>query len=153
MEKHLHIISLCVPYPVDFGGAFDLFYKLLALQKEGVQIHLHCFNNDKDEQPELNKYCASVNYYPRKKGHKACSTSLPYIVASRKNKALLANLLKDEYPILMEGIHCTFLLNDHRFDHRKKFVRLHNVEYEYYRSLSKSASSIFHKLYYRLESS
>ncbi|MFY7900192.1 MAG: glycosyltransferase [Chitinophagaceae bacterium] len=152
MEKHLHIICLNVPYPVDYGGVFDLFYKLPALQKQGVNIHLHCFDYGRGEQPELNKYCASVNYYPRNIAHKSISTSIPYIVASRKNDALFDNLLKDDYPIFMEGIHCTYLLNDERFNHRKKFVRIHNVEYQYYADLCATTTSPLKKLYFSRES-
>ncbi|MDI9363306.1 MAG: glycosyltransferase family 4 protein [Flavobacterium sp.] len=152
MEKHLHIVCLNVPYPVNYGGVFDLFYKLPALQAAGVNIHLHCFCYGRGTQDELNKYCVSVNYYERRKGHKSISTSLPYIVASRKNDELLNNLLQDDYPIFMEGIHCTYLLNDERFAKRRKFVRIHNVEYQYYHDLYKTATSPFKKLYYWRES-
>ncbi len=152
MEKHLHIIALTVPFPVDYGGVFDLFYKLPALQQEGVHIHLHCFDDGRGEQKELNQYCASVNYYQRTKGHKGFTTSLPYIVSSRKNETLFDTLLKDDHPILMEGIHCTYLLNDERFLKRKKYVRLHNVEQEYYRHLFRSANAFIPKLYYWWES-
>jgi hypothetical protein len=150
LDKHLHIISLTVPYPVDYGGVFDLFYKLDALHQQGVKIHLHCFDYGRGEQTELNKYCASVNYYPRQK--KKFLSSIPYIVASRKNETLLSNLLKDDHPILMEGIHCTYLLNDVRFAGRKCFVRLHNVEFEYYRDLYSIATSVLKKIYYKRES-
>lgn len=149
MKKHLHIISLTVPYPVDYGGVFDLFYKLPALQKTGVQIHLHCFDYGRGEQPELNKYCASVNYYQRSRN---VFSSLPYIVSSRKNEELFQTLLKDEHPILMEGIHCSYLLNDVRFRNRKCFVRLHNVEFEYYKGLQQTTASFLRKLYYCRES-
>lgn len=152
MEKHLHIISYTVPYPADQGGIYDVFYKLQALQQEGIQIHLHCFDYGRGEHPELNQYCASVNYYQRFTGHKGISTSLPYIVASRKNEDLLQNLLKDDHPIFMEGVHCTYPLMDDRFNNRKCFVRLHNVEYKYYDDLYHSASSPFRKLYFKRES-
>jgi glycosyltransferase involved in cell wall biosynthesis len=152
LEKHLHIIAFTVPFPVDYGGVFDLFYKLAALQKQGVYIHLHCFLNNRSEQAELNKYCYSINYYERSIGHKGFSTSLPYIVSSRKNEELMQNLLKDDHPILMEGIHCTYLLNDERFSNRKKYVRLHNVEYQYYLHLSRSTNNFFRGLYYSWES-
>ncbi len=148
MEKHLHIIALTVPFPVDYGGVFDLFYKLPALQNEGVHIHLHCFDDGQHEQKELNKYCDSVDYYKRIKGYKSLTVSLPYIVSSRKNETLFENLLQDDYPILMEGIHCTYLLNDGRFAERKKYVRIHNVEFQYYDQLFYSANSFVHKLYY-----
>jgi hypothetical protein len=152
MEKHLHIICLDVPYPVDYGGVYDLFYKLPALQAQGVNIHLHCFEYGRGEQPELNKYCASVQYYKRAEGHKGFSTTLPYIVGSRNNENLLQNLLQDDYPIFMEGIHCTYLLNDDRFKHRRKYVRVHNVEYAYYQNLYKTTSSPLKKAYYWHES-
>lgn len=152
MEKHLHIIALTVPFPVDYGGVFDLFYKLPALKQQGVQIHFHCFNKDDNKQTELNKYCASVNYYKRKKEIKGFSFSLPFIVSSRINERLFKNLLKDNYPILMEGIHCTYLLNDNRFNNRKKIIRLHNIEYLYYYQLLKSATSLLYKFYYLCES-
>jgi len=152
LEKHLHIIALTVPFPVDYGGVFDLFYKLPALKEQGVYIHLHCFDDGQHEQKELNKYCDSVNYYKRIKGHQALTPSLPYIVSSRKNEALFENLLQDDHPILMEGIHCTYLLNDERFAERKKYVRIHNVEFKYYRELFRSATSLAHKLYYWWES-
>ena len=152
MEKHLHIITLNVPYPVDYGGVFDLFFKLPALQQQGVNIHLHCFDYGRGHQDELNKYCVSVNYYDRQMGHKSISTKVPYIVASRRNEELFENLLKDDYPIFMEGIHCTYLLNDPRFEARRKFVRVHNVEYQYYHDLYQSCSSPLKKLYYWHES-
>jgi glycosyltransferase involved in cell wall biosynthesis len=151
-EKNLHIICLNVPYPADYGGVYDLFYKLPALQKEGVKIHLHCFEYGRGEQTELNKYCAAVHYYKRETGHKSFSFKLPYIVSSRANEALAQCLLKDDFPILMEGVHCTYLMQDKRFAERKKFIRLHNVEYEYYRQLFLHASDPVKKLYFWNES-
>lgn len=152
MEKQLHIISFNVPYPPDYGGVMDVFYKLPALQKLGVQVHLHCFTYGRAHQPELNRYCASVRYYERFTGHKGISNTLPYIVSSRRNEQLLNELLKDDHPIFMEGVHSTYLLLDPRFRHRRCFVRLHNVEYLYYRDLCSSTFSPLKKLYYWMES-
>ncbi|MEP7317305.1 MAG: glycosyltransferase family 4 protein [Panacibacter sp.] len=152
MDKHLHIICLDVPYPSDYGGVYDLFYKLPALQAQGVKIHLHCFDNGRGEQPELNKYCAEVHYYKRNTGHKGFSSTLPYIVSSRKNEALAQNLLKDDYPIFMEGVHCTYLTLDKRFSARRKFVRIHNVEHQYYHELFSCSQHAIKKMYYWWES-
>lgn len=152
MEKHLHIVCLDVPYPVDYGGVFDLYYKLPALQAAGVQIYLHCFEYGRGEQPALNQFCKEVHYYERQKGHKGMSHNLPYIVASRANPLLYERLLQDDHPILLEGIHCTHLLLDERFSHRKIFLRLHNTEYQYYCQLAQSSNSLVKKLYYWNES-
>ena len=152
MNKHLHIISLNVPYPVDYGGVFDLFYKLPALQQQGVKIHLHCFRTDRPKQTILNKFCESVDYYQRETGVGGLSVNNPYIVSSRRNEKLLKKLTEDDYPILMEGVHCTHLLNDKRFERRHCFVRLHNVEHIYYRHLYENATSVLKKLYFYRES-
>ena len=152
MEKHLHIVCLDVPYPVDYGGVFDLFHKIRFLHGAGVKIHLHCFEYGRGEQPALNEYCAEVKYYTRHEGHKGFSTKLPYIVCSRSDRHLLENLLQDDYPILLEGIHCTYLLNDDRFIGRNIVLRLHNVEYQYYRQLYLAEKSLLKKMYYLHES-
>ena len=152
MDKHLHIVCLDVPYPPDYGGVFDLFYKIKTLHELGVKIHLHCFEYGRGEQQELNKYCTKVDYYKRVKGLLQLPVSLPYIVSSRANNTLLKNLLKDDYPILLEGIHCTYFLYTNQLKNRKVFVRLHNVEFEYYRQLAKSENAFLKKLYFLNES-
>jgi glycosyltransferase involved in cell wall biosynthesis len=148
----LHIVCLDVPYPVDYGGVFDLFHKIRLLSQAGVKIHLHCFEYGRGPQPALDEYCVEVHYYSRHQGHKGFSHRLPYIVCSRSNPQLLDRLLQDDYPILLEGIHCTYLLNDDRFNGRRIFLRLHNVEYRYYRELYRSERSLLKKLYYLHES-
>ncbi|MFM9911332.1 MAG: glycosyltransferase family 4 protein [Chitinophagaceae bacterium] len=153
MEKHLHIVCLDVPYPVDYGGVFDLFYKITALKELGVFIHLHCFEYGRGKQPELEKYCVEVLYYSRRKGHKGFSLKVPYIVSSRINEDLYTRLLQDDYPIFLEGIHCSHLLLNNKFENRKLFLRIHNTEYLYYRQLAKSETNIFKKMYYLHESS
>jgi hypothetical protein len=151
VNKHLHIICLNIPYPVDYGGVYDLFYKLPSLQQHGVKIHLHCFGKDRCEQGELNKYCEEVFYYTRNTGRKGLSPRMPYIVASRANEELAKRLLQDDHPILMEGVHCTYITNDGRFANRKLFVRLHNVENEYYRQLYNFSHRLKNKMYYFFE--
>lgn len=152
MEKYLHIVCHDVPYPLDYGGVFDLFCKLKALQEEGVRILLHCFDYGRGRQPELNRYCEEVYYYHRNEGHKGFSTHLPYIVCSRSAQALTDNLLKDNHPILLEGIHCSYIVNCSQFAGRKMILRLHNVEFEYYRQLYRHCSSLLRKAYFYNES-
>lgn len=152
MEKHLHIVCLDVPYPLDYGGVFDLFCKIQTLHDMGIKIHLHCFEYGRGQQPELEKYCVEVNYYARNQGHKGLSTKIPYIVSSRSSKELLKNLQKDDHPVLLEGIHCTYPLYSGILKDRKVILRLHNVEYEYYRHLFSHEPSLFKKAYYYNES-
>lgn len=152
MDKHLHILSFDIPFPADYGGVIDVFFKIKALHAAGVRIHLHCFEYGRPRQKILERLCASVDYYPRKTGFRGLSAHLPYIVNSRRSPLLIENLLKDDYPILLEGIHCSYLLNDARFDSRQVLLRLHNVEHLYYRGLRNATRSWFRKLYYAFES-
>lgn len=151
-DKHLHIVCLDVPYPVDYGGVFDLFYKIKALHALGILIHLHCFEYGRGRQTELNNFCSTVDYYERIKIYNSLPLRLPYIVSSRADPALLKNLLKDEHPVLLEGIHCTYFLSTGALKNKKVFVRLHNVEYQYYEELARSTSNIFKKIYFSNES-
>ena len=153
MEKHFHIICFNVPYPVDYGGVVDLYWKLPYLQKLGVKIHLHCFDYGRGEQQILNQYCVEVNYYRRSKNIFHLFSNLPFIVGTRTNGKLVSNLLKDDYPILCEGLHTSSIILDQRFADRKILVRLHNVEHEYYKYLQQTTSSVFKKLFFWRESS
>ncbi len=150
--KKLHIISHDVPWPADYGGVVDLFYKLKALHAEGISIKLHCFEYGRGFQPELDKYCEEVNYYKRFRGWQGLSLNMPYIVKSRNNPLLLENLLKDEHPVLMEGIHCTAFLKPLLAAGRKVFLRLHNVESLYYSQLFQRERNLFRKIYFLNES-
>jgi glycosyltransferase involved in cell wall biosynthesis len=117
----------------------------------GIKIHLHCFEYGRGEQPELNKYCEEVIYYPRE-NLAGIPLRLPYIVSSRINQHLLKNLLKDNYPVLIEGIHCTYFLYHGELNNKKVVVQLHNVEYQYYRQLANATNNLYKKIYYTLES-
>jgi Glycosyl transferases group 1 len=149
---HLHIVTHEVPWPASYGGVVDLFYKIKCLHQLGVIIHLHCYTVDGKEQPELNKYCGEVNYYRRNSGLKGVSLKLPYIVRSRASAALLTRLQQDGYPVLLEGIHCTYHLHKGALAGRKVLVRLHNAEFEYYHRLAGHENNLFKKLYYSIES-
>lgn len=147
-EKHLHIVSFDVPWPANYGGVIDVFYKLRALALKGVKIHLHAFEYGRDHADELEKYCVSVNYYKRDLSKKNLFTNLPYIVSSRNSSELTENLLNDNYPILLEGLHSCLLMNDLRFNSRRIIVRAHNIEHEYYHHLAQAESDILKKYYY-----
>lgn len=148
-SKKLHIISLDVPYPADYGGAIDIFYRLKALHELGFEITLHVFEYGRGEQSELNQF-AKVIYYQRNRSLLHFFSDRPFIVQSRKSKKLLENLLKDDAPILFEGIHTTWYLENESVQKRLTFVRTHNVEHEYYRGLKKNASFL-KKLFFQRE--
>jgi len=150
-DKHLHIICFDIPYPVNYGAIFDVFYKIKSLHRAGIQLHVHCFDSGRGPQEELNKYAVEVNYYKRRHGHQGFSFKLPYIVGSRIDPALSERLLQDDYPILMEGIQSTYLAHDPRFRERKIVVREQHLEYSSYRALQKNTWHPVKRFYYAHE--
>jgi len=152
LEGHLHIVSFDVPYPPDYGGVIPVFSLLKSLKAAGVSVQLHCFEYGRGQQSFLDQYCDEVKYYKRTNGLRGFSFRLPYIVSSRVNNELRQNLLKDEYPILFEGVHCSSLALDPAFRDRKSAVRIHNVEFAYYRQLYKTSRDFLKRTYYHFES-
>lgn len=148
----LNVISFDVPYPPDYGGVIDVFYKIKALHAEGVKVYLHCFKYGRSSAAELNYYTEKVFYYPRKNSKSLLFNTLPYIVLSRDSPELKKNLLSNDFPILMEGLHSTLLLNDPEFDNRFTIVRTHNVEHEYYDHLARIEKNLFKRYYFYNES-
>ncbi len=147
-DIHLHIISFDVPYPANYGGVIDVFYKAKALAEYGVKVHLHCFEYGRKEAPELEKIFYEVRYYKRDISKKHLFKSSPYIIETRISEHLINDLLKDDYPILMEGLHTSGLLREKRLKYRKRIVRTHNIEHKYYNSLSGAEADLFKKYYY-----
>ncbi|CAN5625504.1 N/A [soil metagenome] len=147
-EKNLNLISFDVPYPPDYGGVIDVFYKIKVLNRLGVKVHLHCFEYGRKDALQLKNICSSIHYYSRKTAKSQLFNTYPYIVLSRDSEELKKNLQKNNFPILMEGLHSTRLLGDPDFAKRKMFVRTHNVEHDYYENLAKVEGNIFKRYYF-----
>ena len=147
----INIVSFDIPFPANYGGGIDVFYKVVSLHKAGIKIYLHAFQyGTRKPAIELEKYCEEVIYYKRSSFHFSLK---PFIVSSRANKELLKNLKSNSYPILFEALHCCYFLNHPDLSNRFKMVRMHNIEHDYYKLLAKGEESIFKKLYLLIESS
>jgi hypothetical protein len=151
MNNHLHIISFDVPYPANYGGVIDVFYKLKNLSKKGIGIYLHCFEYGRGKQPELLKYCEKVFYYKRNTSFLNHLNKLPFIIKSRMSEELIANLSLDNYPILFEGLHTCGILYNPKLKDRYKIYRESNIEHHYYQHLAKAEKSNWKKMYFLRE--
>ena len=150
-ETHLHIVSFDVPWPADYGGVIDVYYKVKALAEAGAQVHLHCFAYGRKPAPELEHLCASVHYYPRRTSKHLLLNSLPYVVVSRRSEELRDRLATDDHPILFEGLHSCYHLGDPAFVGRQRLVRTHNVEHTYYAALAEAETGTFKRAYFASE--
>lgn len=151
MSKKLHIVSFDVPYPAIYGGVIDVFFKIKALHALGVEITLHCFHYGRAKSSELEKYCRKVHYYSRKTSVFQLCSSEPFIVNSRRSEELLKNLQSDDAPILFEGLHCCAYVSHPSLKNRRKIVRTHNIEHDYYRALERVEKKWSKRQYFRRE--
>lgn len=149
--KTVHIVSFTVPFPANYGGVIDVFYKIKSLHQEGINIILHCFASHRNQAPELEKYCSKVYYYSRSNNPLLLLSTQPFIVSTRKSTELIENLSKDNFPILLEGLHCCSLLTEKKWGNRKIIVRSHNIEHDYYQHLAAVEKSFLKRWYFNIE--
>jgi len=151
MDKKLNIVSLNIPWPANYGGVIDIYYKIKALHDCGIKIILHCFEYERPRAAELTDICEEVHYYRRRTGFLSNLSLLPYNVFSRKDNRLINNLFKNDYPILFEGLHTCYYLNDRRLKNRFKIFRECNIEHDYYREIGKAEGNLLKKCFYYIE--
>ena len=146
-NKGLHIIAFNVPYPADYGGVIDIFYKLKSLKQAGAEIILHCYTYGRQSSKELEDLCAEVHYYERNSGFFYALSRDPYIVTTRDSNIMPKRILDDGFPVLFEGLHSTSRLKEYADAGKKCLVRAHNIEHDYYRALSRSESKLYDKVF------
>ena len=149
----INFVSLDIPYPPNYGGAIDIFFKIKAIAELDCKIVLHCFYSNRKFSSELDKYCDQVHYYPRKHNLATLLFSMnPFLVASRTSNKLLENLKKMDYPIFFEGLQSSALSTHPYFVSRKKYLRIHNIESDYIKKLAHSEMNPFKKIGLLIES-
>lgn len=151
-EKRLHIVCFDIPYPANYGGAIDVYYRIKALAEAGVGIVLHCtYKGELTHYAELENLCEKVYYYPRTISLCHLLGRLPMAVVGRPNKEVLLNLQQDDAPILYEGLVSCGTMDAPELDNRKKYFRECNVEHDYYRALAQASHNLRNKVYYLVE--
>ena len=150
-NRIIHLVSFNIPYPPDYGGVMDVFYKISALKKQGVGIILHCFSYGRTRSRTLERECLKVHYYRRDLNLFHLFSKEPFIVLSRRSDSLLKHLLADTHPIIFEGLHTTDLLGHPSLSGRMTMVRTHNIEHIYYRNLALNERNPFRRFFYNSE--
>lgn len=151
-DRHIHIVAFDIPYPPNYGGAIDVFYRIQTLNRLGVRITLHCtYKGKRSIYPELESLCKQVFYYKRDMRVIKQLSTLPYAAIGRSDKQLIDNLLKDSDPIIFEGLVSCFFLSDKRLENRVKLFRECNIEHDYFSALGKASTSWKKKGYYYIE--
>jgi len=153
MGNAVHLIAFDIPYPANYGGVIVIYNQIRALHARGVGVILHCFQyGDRVPRSELAAYCQEVHYYLRPRSWFYQLSLMPFIMRTRMSSALLKRLRQDDHPILFEGMHTAGYIANRRLRGRLKVLRMHNVEWQYYDSLSNLAVDWRERMYYFVES-
>ena len=147
-KKELHIVSFENPFPPDFGGVIDVYYKVKALHSLGFTIYLHCYFDDRSEvSAALKAITEKVFLYKKNKNPFFVFSKYPLPVVCRFDKNLIENIKKHDAPVLFEGFHSTMILRKVKLAN-KKYLRLHNIESNFYSGMSKSETNVIKKVLY-----
>lgn len=153
MNKEIQIVAFDIPFPPDYGGVIDIYYKIKYLKKKNIDVILHAFDyKEKKDWGDLPQLCKKIYSYKRKKGIHYFFHYLPYTVITRLNKELNDNLLKHGTPVIFEVLHTTGSLLDKRIRNLKTYYRHSNIEHKYYQGLARDEKNILKKIYYHFES-
>jgi hypothetical protein len=139
LNRNLHIVCWDAPWPANNSIAIDVYYKIEALHKQGIKIHLHYFSAEPSSHPtELNRYCETVHPYQCSKEIKnylpsPCETSI---------RLLIETLNKDKHPVLLAGINCAKIIKQVSGMERRTLVRLYKDECRHYSHLAETSSFI-----------
>ena len=118
------------------------------MHEANVKIHLHCYQYDRQQSKELEKYCEKVYYYKRENKKRFLFHKYPYIIRSRKNEQLLENICRDDFPVLFEGLHTCYYLENIKLKNKTKVIRTYNVEHQYYKELANVERNVFRKYFF-----
>jgi Glycosyl transferases group 1 len=152
MTKKIHIIAFDIPFPPNYGGVMDVYWKIFALHSLGIKVILHCFYDERKATNHLTEICEKVYYYYRKTGLQSLPIFAPYMAFSRRSPDLIPNLLNDNAPIFIEGLQSCFQIKAILDATKQKIaVRMHNNESDYYYNLGKSEKNGFKKIYFYWE--
>jgi len=148
----VQIVSFDYPYPPNYGGVIDVYYKILALHRAGVEVILHAFEYKKPSDIQaLQPWCKKIYIYKRKKGLIYFFHYLPYTVLTRKNPELNRRLKENGSPVIFEVMNTTGALSDPEIRKMQTLYRHSNIEHRYYYQLARDEKNIFRKIFYYTE--
>ena len=150
-DKKIHFISMDIPFPPNYGGVIDVFFKLRAMHQVGIKIYLHLYGSSSCGIEELKPFTEEIYYYPIKKNPIYFLKSSPFSVKSRRGEELLKNIKRIKAPIFFESLKTTEVLNLDCLEDYPKYLRLHNIEQNYYKGLASSEKNKLKRLIYALE--
>lgn len=151
--KNILIVVGYQPFPTYFGGAVDVWKRILGLYSLNHNISLAFTEksppNDADLQ-EMKKYVNHIFFVKRSNKIIDLIQRKPLQVASRNGLKNIHFNQKYDF-VIAEGEFVGAILENLTLKYDKLFVRVHNNEALYFEQLKLSTASLPKKIYYGLE--
>ena len=140
------------PFPPTYGGAADIWGRILVLVSMGLEVHLICAPKnqpDSDSIATVEEKVASLILVDRKNKLTDLVRKYPLQVTSRKGLQL--HTFVSEYDLLLlESEYVGAILENKTLKYNNIALRVHNNESKYFWALYKSSKGLS-KFYYALE--
>ena len=157
----LQLVLFDLPIAPLYGGTAEVDYKIRALLELGLELHIHAWvSSTLDRQlrsgaralPDWHQRVETLRWYPRPQALMTWLSAQPHAVASRSGTALNLALAQGPPDVLLEGWQVCACMAAPALGHHRFWVRSHNRESQYYRMQAHSATNVFKKIYYNIES-
>lgn len=153
--KRVLLVSPSFPYPLDFGGAVDIWGRVKFLRNSGFEVDLVCTVKDtvEDEHRAVVEGLVSRLFLVERKNKVVdfLFSRYPLQVASRKKLSDFS--FSDSYEYLwLEGEYVAAVLSNKTLQYKHSVMRVHNDEASYFSSLARSARYKPQGIYYWQES-
>lgn len=152
----MKILLVCsdFPYPPNHGLRVDTWGRIKALSELGCKLHLVVCGKQQPDDADIKavrNYVEEIVLCPRKS---KLADALRVTPMQAQSRAELGRIpLADDYDyVLLEGDYVYPILDNPRIRRERAILRVHNDEAVYFKALARSATSLLHKLYYRMES-
>lgn len=155
MIKHNRILIAVgfFPYPCYFGGAFDVYGRIVALKKLGYSVDLVCTCKTQPLEADIETVKQAVDtIYITGRKNRIIDLIRPEPLQVASRRSLKTVVLDKAYDlVVLESESTAPLLENKTLKASKIALRVHNNESKYFFQLGGSAANIFKKLYYYLD--
>ncbi|PAE17931.1 hypothetical protein CHH91_00035 [Virgibacillus sp. 7505] len=149
------IVSSDFPYPANHGGRVDIWGRIKKLSSLGYKIDLICTTSPEatptvNDKEVVQKYVEKITCIQRDFKVRNLLSIAPYQMTSRGSLSKI-NIEEDYDIVLLEGEYTYPVLKAMKSDRAKVYLRVHNDELVYLKSLKNSEKKWLKKIYFLSE--
>lgn len=148
--KNVLIVAPSFPYPPDYGGAVDIWKRVISLVRMGYKVDLVATVKRSPGKSDINyvkKFVNKIHLVNRE--NKIIDLISPFPLQVNSRKKLKAVILDEQYDVtILEGDYVGLILKNETLKTKHYVLRSHNDEKKYFKKLAYSSKLKINSLYY-----